>query len=169
MIWKFFEELHELFSNLFLGVILIHIAGSLLDKFLKKNDAIDSMVTGYKTTGTKENVRTGIFQKAFALLAITAMILSLYYLIFSKDNMFIAGANVKQDYALLHPQFANECGSCHITYPPYLLPKRSWVTMMGDLENHFGDDASVDEETNFSILTFLKNNSAENSTHEAGI
>jgi cytochrome b len=162
-----FEELHELFSNLFLGVILIHIAGSLLDKFIKKNDAIDSMVTGYKTTGQKEDVRTGIFQKAFALLAIATMIFSIYYLVFSKDNMFIAGANVKQDYALLHPQFANECGSCHITYPPYLLPKRSWVTMMGDLENHFGDDASIDEAVNLSILTFLKNNSAENSTHEA--
>ena len=39
--------------------------------------------------------------------------------------------------------------------------------MMQDLENHFGDDASIDEKTNLSILAFLKANSAESSTHEA--
>ena len=35
---------------------------------------------------------------------------------------------------------------------------------MGGLENHFGDDASLDEKTNQDILTFLLKNSAETST-----
>ena len=38
---------------------------------------------------------------------------------------------------------------------------------MSDLENHFGDDASLDEETNQDILSFLIKNSAETSTMEA--
>lgn len=38
---------------------------------------------------------------------------------------------------------------------------------MGDLENHFGDDASLDVETNNEILAFLVKNSAETSTMEA--
>ncbi len=38
---------------------------------------------------------------------------------------------------------------------------------MGDLENHFGDDASLDEKTNQDILTFLLKNSAETSTMQA--
>lgn len=37
---------------------------------------------------------------------------------------------------------------------------------MSDLENHFGDDASIDEESNKNILTFLLENSAETSTME---
>ncbi len=38
---------------------------------------------------------------------------------------------------------------------------------MSDLENHFGDDASLDEELNKNILAFLLKNSAETSTTEA--
>ena len=38
---------------------------------------------------------------------------------------------------------------------------------MSDLENHFGDDASIDDKTNKEILAFLVKNSAETSTMEA--
>jgi len=38
---------------------------------------------------------------------------------------------------------------------------------MNDLENHFGDDASIDKESNERILSFLLRNSAETSTTEA--
>ena len=38
---------------------------------------------------------------------------------------------------------------------------------MNDLENHFGDDASIDDKTNKEILAFLVKNSAETSTMEA--
>lgn len=38
---------------------------------------------------------------------------------------------------------------------------------MGNLENHFGDDASLDEDVNKNILTFLLKNSAETSTMQA--
>ncbi|XPV68624.1 MAG: cytochrome C [Halarcobacter sp.] len=38
---------------------------------------------------------------------------------------------------------------------------------MSDLENHFGDDASLDEKDRKNILRFLIANSAQNSTMEA--
>ena len=38
---------------------------------------------------------------------------------------------------------------------------------MGNLENHFGDDASIPEESNQNILAFLLENSAETSTTKA--
>jgi hypothetical protein len=53
--------------------------------------------------------------------------------------------------------------------PPNLLPKKSWELIMGNLENHFGDDASIDEEINQDILSFLIKNSAEHSTMEASV
>ena len=51
--------------------------------------------------------------------------------------------------------------------PPNILPKKSWELIMSDLENHFGDDASIDEGTNRNILAFLVKNSAEESTMQA--
>ncbi|TLP39192.1 cytochrome C [Arcobacter arenosus] len=53
--------------------------------------------------------------------------------------------------------------------PPHLLPKKSWVKLMGDLENHFGDDASLDENDTKVILDFLVKNSAENSTMQGSL
>jgi hypothetical protein len=53
--------------------------------------------------------------------------------------------------------------------PPYLLPEKSWKVLMNNLENHFGDDASIDKEENQTILTFLLKNSAEKSTMEAAV
>ena len=61
--------------------------------------------------------------------------------------------------------YAKECSSCHFAYQPGLLPQRSWVKLMGDLENHFDTDASLESEDNKKILNYLVNNSAEKFTN----
>lgn len=53
--------------------------------------------------------------------------------------------------------------------PPQALPKHSWVSLMNDLENHFGDDASLSEEDHQNILDFLLTNSAETSPKEYSV
>lgn len=61
--------------------------------------------------------------------------------------------------------YAKECGSCHFAYQPGLLPSRSWKKLMGDLQNHFNTDASLDAEDNQKILKYLIDNSAEKFTN----
>jgi hypothetical protein len=41
--------------------------------------------------------------------------------------------------------YVNECGACHTAYAPGFLPARSWKKMLLELENHFGEDASLGE------------------------
>lgn len=53
--------------------------------------------------------------------------------------------------------------------PPDILPKKSWKTLMSNLENHFGDDASLEEKETQNILDFLLKNSAQNSTKEYSV
>lgn len=43
------------------------------------------------------------------------------------------------------PAYAQECGACHLAYPPGLLPAASWQRLMGSLPRHFGSDASLDD------------------------
>ena len=57
--------------------------------------------------------------------------------------------------------YTKECASCHFGYQPQLLPKRSWVKMMGELENHFGSDASLEEEDRLSIEEYLVQNAGD--------
>jgi len=54
-----------------------------------------------------------------------------------------------------------ECGSCHLAFPPSMLPARSWQKMMGDLKNHFGTDASIDAASAEKITRYLTENAAD--------
>ena len=65
--------------------------------------------------------------------------------------------------AINNPAYKEECGSCHLAYPSGLLPARSWEKVMHGLENHFGDNAELDTETQQSITSFLLTNSADKS------
>src|SRR5512135_1196331 len=52
-------------------------------------------------------------------------------------------------------QYRSECGSCHTLYSPGLLPARSWQKIMGGLDKHFGDDASLAPEVTAAIEKYL--------------
>lgn len=39
--------------------------------------------------------------------------------------------------------YLDECGACHMAYPPGLLPAASWRLMLEHLDDHFGDNAEL--------------------------
>ncbi|NQV99407.1 MAG: cytochrome C, partial [Rhodospirillales bacterium] len=41
------------------------------------------------------------------------------------------------------PLVRKECGACHMAFQPAFLPAKSWDKMLGELSNHFGEDASL--------------------------
>jgi hypothetical protein len=57
------------------------------------------------------------------------------------------------------PTVVKECSECHMPYSPRLLPSSSWRKMMGNLENHFGEDASLNNATRARIEKHLVSNS----------
>ena len=65
-------------------------------------------------------------------------------------------------------QVKEECGSCHLAFPPSMLPARSWQRMMGGLKNHFGDDASLEPELATKITDYLVANAADNAGQRRG-
>jgi cytochrome c553 len=60
-----------------------------------------------------------------------------------------------------NPQWRTECGSCHVAYPPRMLPAASWRLMMAGLDQHFGEDASLDAPTAATITEFLVRESGD--------
>jgi len=60
------------------------------------------------------------------------------------------------------PRYRAECGSCHTSYAPGLLPARSWDRMMTTLDRHFGEDASLDEATRAALTRELIRLAADN-------
>lgn len=62
-----------------------------------------------------------------------------------------------------NPLYEDECGSCHMAYPPGLMPAPSWEKVMLGLEDHFDDNAELNKEEQMLITQYLLNNSADKS------
>jgi hypothetical protein len=54
-----------------------------------------------------------------------------------------------------------ECGSCHMVFPPQFLPQRSWQKLIETLADHFGENASLDEAQRQVVLDYLLANAAD--------
>ncbi len=67
-----------------------------------------------------------------------------------------------------NPKWRTECGSCHLSFPPKLLPAASWRALMGSLDKHFGTDASLDAATSGNILAFLEKNASRGQPETTG-
>jgi len=52
-------------------------------------------------------------------------------------------------------KWAAECSGCHMAYPPGLLPAASWEKVMGTLDKHFGNDASLTGADTTEITDYL--------------
>jgi len=60
--------------------------------------------------------------------------------------------------------YKETCGECHFAYQPELLPSASWMKILNQLDDHFGEEIEADPDTIKSISDYLKTNGAENSS-----
>lgn len=56
--------------------------------------------------------------------------------------------------------YTQECASCHMAYPPALLPGASWQRIMTTLNKHYSVDASLDAASQKKISQWLTDNAA---------
>ena len=64
--------------------------------------------------------------------------------------------------------YADECGSCHYAYPPGLLPGKSWAKLLDEkaLNDHFGENASLDKDVLKTIYDYATENAADKSWYK---
>lgn len=84
------------------------------------------------------------------------------------DVKFVSRKRIYQP-TVVNKNFKAECTSCHMAYPPGLLPERSWSKMMNGLDKHFGEDASLDEAIRKDILDYLIKNSSDRAYSRRGL
>ena len=53
-------------------------------------------------------------------------------------------SNLKQVNNLTYKE---TCGACHFVYQPRLLPSGSWIKILANLEDHFGETVKFDDDT----------------------
>ncbi len=157
-------RVHLILAYALVVMIILHILGVIFESKISKYSLVKSMFDGKKPLiGNEKLPKLRQVRSApaiFSLLIISAIMLGSYYFMSKLPaSGFITMAQ--------NETYQSECGDCHIVYHPSLLPKKSWALMMEELENHFGEDASLDEETANLILAYLTSYSAENWDSEA--
>jgi hypothetical protein len=53
--------------------------------------------------------------------------------------------------------YEQECGDCHLPFHPSLLSSNSWKDMLANLDDHFGEDATLTGDTLVEITAYLTN------------
>lgn len=66
-----------------------------------------------------------------------------------------------------NPKWKEECGSCHIAYPPQLLTGENWQRLMGGLDKHFEANAMLNPKDNQEILDFLQRHAGRSGKNSA--
>lgn len=98
------------------------------------------------------NIRTSL-RPLFLILAALGIFAGLYTRAQAGGDHYFPPVQDKETLA--------ECGSCHLAYPPSMLPAASWKKMMGELDRHFGDDASLDPQAAAAITRYLTANAGD--------
>lgn len=70
--------------------------------------------------------------------------------------------------APLPPEYVEECGACHVAYPPRMLDAASWNAVLGGLDRHFGVDASLEPQALAAIRAQLQAGARRKATSADG-
>ena len=70
---------------------------------------------------------------------------------------------------VINQTYKETCGECHLAYQPELLPSESWLKILNQLDNHYGEEIETDPDTIKNISDYLKTNGAENSSAERSV
>ncbi|MFQ5901429.1 MAG: cytochrome b/b6 domain-containing protein [Thermodesulfobacteriota bacterium] len=180
---EYARSIHILLVNLLLIIIAGHICAALIHHFYFKEKIITTLITGKKDVS---DLWTKAYRGSKSMgTARVLRFISLILLIFIGGWASFFFATEGRGDLMIHPMkildkkggiveytpdktWEAECSeACHGTFHPTLLPAESWKGIFNNLTDHYGEDASLDMETEKDILAFLVRNSAEHSMTEA--
>jgi len=149
---------HLYFSLFLMALVVFHVAGVIFESWAGQENLVKPMINGNKQIAINSPLPEPRKSRPVQAAAVFALII-----------LPVAGT-----LAFLHKlpptgiinmvenkTYLSECGDCHEPYHPSLLPTASWQAIMSGLENHFGEDASLDKGTNTDISRFLNKYASE--------
>jgi hypothetical protein len=77
---------------------------------------------------------------------------------FGLGSTVLADDDRRAPHVPLTPKYQQECSACHLAYPPGMLPAASWERILGNLQRHYGTDASLDVGTAKELSAWLTAN-----------
>jgi cytochrome b len=149
---------HEILVYLLVAMIAMHVAGVLVEGRLLRMPFIRGMIGGWLPLPRDIPVPA---PKPARPVAAAAM-LGVFALVAASALAWLERLPPAGIPAMSPNETASaECGACHWAYHPSLLPRASWAALLADLENHFGEDASLPAAETGEIASFYDRYAAE--------
>ncbi len=152
------RELHQVVAFGVIGLIGLHLGGVAFESLRGRENLTAAMVHGRK----QERAGAITAPPRTARLLLAAAIVSLVFL---ASGAAVVSFSQRPAFGVprapLDPVYVSECGDCHAPYHPSLAPGAVWVTIMDHLNQHFGEDASLEPDKVAGIRAYLVANAAE--------
>jgi len=151
-------EVHELLALFLLGLVALHVTGAIFESRRTRENLVRAMIDGRKearaTDPLPERRQAHPLQSTSILAVFFLAAAGAVWSLAAKPGLGVpAGA--------LDPTYVKECAACHVAYHPSLLPRASWAELMAGLDDHFGENASLDSATAAGIAGYLEDNATE--------
>ncbi len=154
------SETHETLAAVILGLIALHLGGVVHESLRSRENLARAMVTGCKEVRPGDVVAP---QRRARPIVAAAVVLAL--LASGSAAVVVLSGRPLQDPPVAAADFptvyTDECAACHMAYHPALRPAPSWQALMARLDDHFGEDAGLPDETGAEITAWLTAHSAE--------
>ncbi len=158
------KEVHEVLALLVLLMIGIHIAGVSVESWLQGVNLVRGMIDGLMPRPWGYHIPTP--RRARPLAAgsvILVLAIATGGALYALSKLPPLGIPPMAENAT----YRAECGACHWSFHPSLLPRSSWEQLLAKLDEHFGEDASLPADKKNEIARYLAAYSGESWDTEA--
>lgn len=152
------KDVHELLAYVLLGLVGLHVLGIVIESVRTRDNLVRAMATGRKHL--QHGSVTAPAAAARPLLA--ALVTSVIAVSSAGAIAHIATLPVPATPRDAMPQlYLKECKACHSAHHPSIAPASTWTAIMARLDDHFGDNASLDAPLAAEIAAYLLRNAAD--------
>lgn len=151
-------KLHKWLAIGLVALIGLHVAGALFESIRSRENLIFAMISGRKVRRPGDILpRPASARPRVAVLTAVAVTCAILLAGQWSPRAGRPGPPVTID----GTAYAATCGDCHAAFHPSLLPAASWSSVMAGLEDHFGEDATLDAVQAADIAGYLMAHAAE--------